>query len=446
MNSPLSRRQQVGYACGMLGYSILINIISVMLIYVYVPPNHTELIPLIPQVTILGIFSLLSLVVASGRLFDAVTDPLIAFLSDRSRHKKGRRLPFMAWGLLPAALFCLLVFIPLEYAESTANLWWLTLLQLGFYFFLTVYIVPYNALLPELAKTSSDRVTLSAWLSIGYVGGIVVSSQTPLLADVLQDSLALASRNVAIQWAIGLLAILAALFMAIPLWSIDEKKHCTSQPITIPIRVALRQTLRNRNFLLFVIAETFYFVSVTIVTSGLLYYLTVLLGLEESLGGLVMATMVLTSLIFYPFVNRLVKRFGKKRLIIFCFAYLGALLGGVYFMGRLPFPPAAQIFGFAILASFPLAFLGILPFALIAELAELDGQETGQQKEAMYFAVRNLANKCGQTCGIMTFAILTLFGKDPGNDFGIRLSGVIGFALCLLAVLAFSHFRENKAA
>ena len=113
-------------------------------------------------------------------------------------------------------------------------------------------------------------------------------------------------------------------------------------------------------------------------------------------------------------------------------------------MGRLPIGPKFQIFGFAILGSLPLAFLGILPYAVIAELATVDSQKTGQQKEAMYFAVRNLANKFGQSFGIMIFAILTLFGKDPDNDFGIRLSGIIGGVLCFLSVIAFSKFREEE--
>ncbi len=443
MSFPLSKAQQMGYACGMLGFSILMNIISVMLIYVYVPPNNSDLIALIPQLMIWGIFSLLSLVVASGRLFDALTDPLVAFWSDRSTNPKGRRTPFMAWALLPAALFCILIFIPYQYGQSEANLWWLAFLQIGFYFSLTLYIVPFNALLPELATSSADKIRLSSWLSGAYVMGIIISSQAPLLADWYQQAFELTSRNQAIQWAIASLALLAAIFLSIPIWSIDERRHCLSQPITIPMRKAIRQTLQNNNFLLFVMAETFYFVSVTIIVSGLLYYLRVLLELEESLGGFVMATMVLCSLLFYPFVGRLTSRFGAKRIILFSFAWLGVLLAGVYFMGKMPFSPKVQIFGFAILASLPLAFLGILPYAIIAELAQADSRKTGQQKEAMYFAVKNLANKFGQTFGIMIFAILTLFGKDPGDDFGIRLSGLIGCLLCFMAVIAFSRFREE---
>lgn len=443
MKEALGNGRKVAYAAGMLGYSILVNIISVMLIYVYVPPENSGLIALVPQLTVLGVLTVLSLVVASGRLFDAVTDPLIAFLSDRSTNRWGRRVPFMALALVPSALFCVLLFVPWQYGSSTSNFWWLALTQLLFYFSLTVYIVPYNALLPELAWTAEEKVQLSAYLSVGYVGGIIFSSQTPQIADWLADWSYIQSRNQAIQWAIGILAVVAMLFMASPLFAIRESRHCKAVPIVIPLWQSIRQTLSNRNFILFVFAEAFYFIAITIVVSGLLYYLRVLLELEESLGGYVMATMVLVSLVFYPFVGWASKRFGNRRIILFCFGYLGVLLGGVFFMGRLPLPPKVQIFGFAILSSLPLAFLGILPYAIIADLAERDGKESGQQKEAMFFAVRNLANKFGQTLGIMIFAILTIFGKDPGDDLGIRMSGLLGFGLCLTAMVVFGRWQEK---
>ena len=115
---------------------------------------------------------------------------------------------------------------------------------------------------------------------------------------------------------------------------------------------------------------------------------------------------------------------------------------GIFFLGKIPLPPRVQIFGFALLVAVPTAFLGILPYALIAEIAEQDGNHTGQQKEAMFFAVRNFSTKLGQTVGIMAFAILTLLGKDPFDDLGIRLAAVFGGALCILAGLIFTRFEE----
>ena len=114
----------------------------------------------------------------------------------------------------------------------------------------------------------------------------------------------------------------------------------------------------------------------------------------------------------------------------------------LFFLGKGPLPPRVQIFGFALIVAIPTAFLGILPYAIIAEIAEQDGSHTGQQKEAMFFAVRNFSTKLGQTVGIMAFAILTLLGKDPFDDLGIRLAAVFGGVLCILAGLIFTQFEE----
>ena len=438
----LTLREQLGFAAGMLGWSILTNIITVMLIYFYVPPNHAGLPSLTPQVTVLGIISALSLVVAGGRLIDAVTDPLIAFWSDRSRHPKGRRTPFMRMAIFPSVLFAILFFTPLYNAENNGNLWWLAFIQAGFYLSLTAYIIPYNALLPELAASPEAKVHLSAWLSFAFVMGVIISSQTPGMADLVQEIFQVPSRQQAYQWAIGALSVIAGIFMALPLLTIDEKKHCRSLPINVPMASALRQTLNNRNFLIFIAADFAYFVCLTIISSGMLYFVSVLLKLPEAVGGQVMGTMVLVSLLFYPLVIKVTRRTGKRGPMIAALLLLGVFLAGIFFLGRLPFTPRSQIFGFAILCALPVAVLGILPFAIIAEIAEADGRRTGQQKEALFFAVRNFTTKLGQTLGIMTFAILTLFGKDPGNDWGIRLAALFGGILCILAGIIFMRFRE----
>jgi len=68
----------------------------------------------------------------------------------------------------------------------------------------------------------------------------------------------------------------------------------------------------------------------------------------------------------------------------------------------------------------------------------------GENHEGMFFAVKYLFVKLGQTLGIAVFAMLTIYGKDPGNDFGLHLNGVVGFVLCIFALLFFSRFKEDK--
>ena len=434
--------RQFGYACGMLGWSIMINILAVMLIYFYIPPSNSGMGQLIPQATILGIFTLLSLIAASGRLFDAITDPLIAYWSDRSHHPRGRRIPFMKVAILPSVFFGILVFLPLEYRESYSNVWWLAIIQACFYLSLTVYIIPYNALLPELAPGSEAKVRLSTWLSLAFVLGIIISSQTPAIADFIQSTFQVSNRHAAFQLAIGGLYVLGGAFMFVPLFSIDEQRDCYGQPATVPLMAAFRHILTHRNFLIFITADFSYFVSITIISSGMLYFVKVLLFLNEGIGGVVMGVMVFFSLLFYPLVVRLANRVEKRKLVIWSLLSLGMALMWLFFLGKGPLPPRVQIFGFALIVAIPTAFLGILPYAIIAEIAEQDGNHTGQQKEAMFFAVRNFSTKLGQTVGIMAFAILTLLGKDPFDDLGIRLAAVFGGVLCIVAGLIFTQFEE----
>jgi glycoside/pentoside/hexuronide:cation symporter, GPH family len=106
---PLSK--QVSYAIGQLGWSILINIIGFWQVYMYLPPAEAGFPDLISKVAFLGI-STIGVVSALGRLWDGVTDPIIANMSDRWQSKWGRRVPFLAVGAVPAALFCALIFLP----------------------------------------------------------------------------------------------------------------------------------------------------------------------------------------------------------------------------------------------------------------------------------------------------------------------------------------------
>ena len=112
----LPLRKEIAYAAGMMGWSTMTNIIIVMLPYFYLPPNNSGLTPLVPQLLVFGAFNILSLIAASGRLFDAFYDPFIASVSDGSENPKGRRIPIMSYAIVPAVLFCGLVFHPLYVA------------------------------------------------------------------------------------------------------------------------------------------------------------------------------------------------------------------------------------------------------------------------------------------------------------------------------------------
>ncbi len=437
-------RKQLAYACGMIGWSIMTNIIIVMLPYFYLPPSNAGLRPLIPQLMLFGVLNILSVIAASGRFVDALFDPFIASLSDKSENPKGRRIPFMKWAILPAMIFCFLTFCPVEKGESSRNAVWLTCTLILFFMSVTTYIIPYNALLPELTETASEKVKLSSFQQVGFVLGMIISGFVNNYADLVQKFLHIISRDSAVQYTIGGLSLVAGFFMLIPVLFIDEKKYSSSKPSHLPLLPAIRKTFSNRNFKYYLISDFSYYMALSIISSGLLYFVTVLLGLPESDGGPLLGVMVLVSLMFYPLINYLSKKIGKKPIVLFSFFLLCIAFIAIYFLGKFPISPTAQIYCLLLLASFPLASLGILPNAILAEIAQDDAIKTKENREGMFFAVKYLFVKFGQTLGIALFAFLTVYGKDPGNDYGLRLNGLCGFVLCLLAMLFFSRFKEKR--
>lgn len=437
--------KQISYAFGMMGWGIMINLISVILVYLYVPPDASGLPKLITQVTIFGIFNVVAIITASGRLIDAIYDPFIAQFSDQSKNPKGRRIPIMKWAIIPSFIFCVLVFYPLTESESTTNIVWLVITLILFYVSSTSYIIPYNALLPELAHDSAAQVRLATWQSVGYVVGIGVASNAFNLTDVLHAGLDMNSRLSALQITVVILAAIGAVCMLIPVLAIDERKYGAKKPHAVPMREALRETLTNRNFLLFVVADFSYFISVTLITSGLLYFVKVLLQLPESLGNKLMITMVLVSFLFYPITNILARKIGKKKIVLGSLLLLSVIFLGVYFLGKTGLDPYVQIFGLIAFAAIPFAALNILPNAILAEIIEKDIEETGENKEAIFFAVRYFFVKIAQTFGIAIFSMMLIYGKDVGDDAGIRMNGLLGCVLCAVAAVVFTRFKEKKS-
>jgi GPH family glycoside/pentoside/hexuronide:cation symporter len=230
--------------------------------------------------------------------------------------------------------------------------------------------------------------------------------------------------------------------MLLPALFIDERKYCQSNPSHLPLLPAIRTTLRSASFRAYIMADFSYYMALYIITSGLLYYVTVLTGQDEAMGVKVMGTMVGVSLGFYPVVNRWAKHSGKKRIVLLAFGMLAAVCASIYGLGHYPIDQRLQLFLFAGAAAFPLAALGILPPAILADIAKADAAQTGENREGLYFAVKYFVVKLGQTMGIALFAMLTIWGKDPGHDLGLRLTGIAGAALCVLAVLAFMRFRD----
>lgn len=442
MKEKLPLSKQIAYSLGQFGWSLLSGIIGSYLIFYYIPTKESGISIFIPQVVFVGFITIIGAITMLGRLFDAVTDPWIATLSDRSKAKKGRRISFMQFASLPFALTTVLVFWSPVNGESTINAVFLTITLLLFYLFLTMYVTPFFALLSELGHTPEERLNLSTYISVTWFLGAAVASQAPVLWNVFQGMGY--STVVSMRIALTILAFIGFIFLLIPVLAIDEKRYCESVPSELKMLDSMKATFRNKEFRMFVFSDLVYWVAITIFQSSLLYYITVLLKLPDTMFGILFMGLGVGSFLFYVPINIIAKKIGKKLLLIIAFCIF--LLVYVYgaFLGLLPFDTTIQAYVMVLLAAIPMAIFGILPNVVVADIAEYDARKTGVRREGMYFGTRTFMSKIGQMFSMLILSGLLLSQGDVSNELSIRLTAVTAAAFCIVGLIFLLMYDEKK--
>jgi len=441
----LSRGKKIVYSLGQFGWSLLMGLISTWLVWYFNPPEVSGLAIRIPQGALLGGLTIIGIISAAGRLLDAVTDPWIATLSDRLNHPKGRRIPFMRWGAIPAAILGWLAFVSPVAGESLWNVAFLTLALMGFYVAFTMYVTPYFALVSEFGHTPDEKLDLSTYISLTWFLGFAVSTLVPSVWGIFEQFM---DKNTAVQLSLSLFAGAALIFMLIPAYTLDEKRYSHGQPSNESVWQSLKATFANKNFRVFVVSDLVYWFSLTIFQTGIIYFVTVLLVQPEQTAGLILPLSGILSFLCYPLVNLLAKRTGKKRLMVLgfflftlAFVYTG-VVGPI--LEGIGIPLGLQAYLIALLTGIPLAIFGILPNAIVADVAESDGIATGQYREGMFFGARTFVQKLGQSLGLLIFSSFLLFGRDVGDDLGIRLAALAAAVLMLGSGFLFFNYREKE--
>ncbi|MBO4391859.1 MAG: MFS transporter, partial [Clostridia bacterium] len=264
------------FAVGQFGWSLLSGIISTWLVHLYTgaPEKFGDTNGLfadfISQHALLAGLTLFGIITAVGRLFDAITDPLIASWSDKANFKGGRRIPFMKWVAIPFAAVTVAVFIVPQFSNVVVNDILIFVLLMLFYLFMTIYCTPYNALIAELGDTQAHRINVSTYISFTYIAGFSLSTLIPSLAGMFQGSKIsdilsqvaagnsltletlnekLADKTIILKdiaseqfdqiksiqqqsfyFAIGIMAIVACIAMLIPSLYIKERAYIDSKP------------------------------------------------------------------------------------------------------------------------------------------------------------------------------------------------------------------------
>lgn len=428
--------KKIMYALGQYGWSLasygVLNLITQF--YVTTTDKTPEYILFLPAVVLIGI-TVLGLVEGSGRVFDAITDPLIAGWSDRSKSKLGRRRKFLLISVVPFSVLSFLVFFPPVGEPSAWNVVFLVVVLFLFYFFMTMYVTPFFALMSELGHSPRERLEMSTLISITWALGFATGSQAlgfkSIFRDILINSMGFEagqSTNVlSFQLVMIGFGVISLILMVLPIIFINEKKYCEPHVSKEGSFEAVKNAFKNKNFRFFTLSDLTYWLSLTFIQTGMQpFYVTKLLGLEESTASVFMLIMFVCSFLFYVPVNFIARKVGKKKVLVVGFITFSISFSFVAIMGRVPFlDPFIQGVIAMIWSAVPISIFGILPNAIVADIAEYEGIRTGNYKAGIFFGARTFMQKMGQSVAKLIFPSFLLIGAitamtAPDLEYEIR--------------------------
>jgi GPH family glycoside/pentoside/hexuronide:cation symporter len=358
----------------------------------------------------------LGVVFVAGRIIDAVTDPVMGVISDRSRSARGRRRPWILWGCLPLALLSVALYVPPDRLSDGATTVWASLVILGWFLAYTVVNVPYRALGPELSDDYDERTALFSIREGMLVLATVVAAMGPGLIGLvlgLEDG-----KDERLRF--GVYIAVAAPIMVITCLTcgLRVKERFAGQPAGPPTTLAgvlgqLRQAFANRPFVILLSAFVVIALGSSLPVVLISYFLTYWLDAGHLLP-LFLLIYFGVGMACLPGWVWLSRRRGKK------VAWLAAMAINTGFFAFVGLLAPGQAFEYGVLVAFSgiggVAVLA-MPYAMQADVIDHDELLAGERREGLYGGLWSIAEKTAAGVGLgLAMLALDVAGYRPNEE------------------------------
>ncbi len=397
---------------------------------------------------------------AVGRILDAISDPIVGGLSDRTRSRFGRRRPYMFVGAILLFATMAFFFINPRLQDQTALFIWAavsyTMLAAVAY---TLVNIPYSSLTPELTPDYHERTTLNGFrFTFAIVGTLLgAGGALPLISAVsgvqVQDNRWVGDPSAGYAVMGFIFGGAMALTALITVFSVREKTTDVERPKAGfgSLLKSYLATFKNRPFLLILLPYALNITGITILSTVLQYYFANVLN-QSGMVTYAMLILLVVAIAFIPVWTILSKRIGKK----WCYA-IGllevALIMLIIFIAGPGVPMSA------LLAMIGLCGIGFstgyaLPWSIVPDAIDADYVTSGEKREGVYYGIWTFCTKSGQALSALIIGWLlsmTGYNKDivlqnPDAQFAIRiLFGPVGAFFYVLAALVLLFYPITAA-
>ncbi|MBD3406571.1 MAG: MFS transporter [Candidatus Lokiarchaeota archaeon] len=351
-------------------------------------------------------------------VWNAVNDPIFGYLSDKTRTRWGKRVPWIAIFALPLALSTYLVFAPPGDAFVLGDISlfiWLTLTIIFYDTCYTIVVLNWTALFPEMFTSNEERSQVSVIRQIFSIFGLIAGTVVPaILASTMGwDTVA---------FAIGLVA---ALFAFLSLAGVEEREEF-KQEKPLPIIDSMKYTFTNRAFLIFVSYNFFVQYVIAVVMGALPFYAEFVLFQDISL---IFITAFVSAILFFAIWNKMIVTKGPRTTAIVTMLWVGVSLLGILVAADL----VTALLVIA-LAGMGVGGFMILPDILIAFAIDHDETKTGIRREGAYFGFNAFVMRFAVVAQAWTYSLI-LYASGFDEQLPVQPDSAILALRVLLSIL-----------
>jgi glycoside/pentoside/hexuronide:cation symporter, GPH family len=421
----LPLRTKLLYGTSRIGSEALGKSSGLWLLYYYAPPSDAHRVALLPSLAVGALLTTAGIVAA-------LDDAIVGYLSDRTRSRLGRRIPYIVLGAPLWSIFFVLLFTPPPDAGNATTAVYLALVFEAFSLFGSIVVGPYEALLPELATTSEERVGLEAVKVYLGVGGTAIGL---IVSTVLVHRLGF--RTMAIS--IAGLALVCQYVAIVGVWDRARSSRVVAE---IGFRDALRETVGNPAFRVLLPSVVLFALAFQLLQTDIPFYVHAVVGRHSWLSATILLTVAIAAaLVCVPVFARIARRTSKRR------AYsLSMLAAAVTFpllavAGLVPGVPAtAQLLVVAALVGAPIGAHFLFPVPLTADVIDHDSVKTLLRREATFLGSSSLVERTAIAIAPLLVVLLRFLGDTRGHTLGVRLVGPLAGVILLLAYVWFQAY------
>ncbi|PKN83518.1 MAG: hypothetical protein CVU46_16760 [Chloroflexi bacterium HGW-Chloroflexi-8] len=383
-------------------------------------------------------------------IWNAINDPLFGYITDNTRSKLGRRIPYMRFTAPFLALTFILVWFAPQKAGQSTIFWWMLITMLLYDTAYTIIGLVYSSLLPEVTESDSERNDLQISASLFGLFGTLLGFVIP---DLVRPKNGTDANFLPLQTAMIVVAIVAALLIIATTLKVKERPEFTRVDKPLGLRDSLKFTFSSKSFLILV-AANFMSILMSSLVTGAIYYLADYVVKINTM--LLLACLFVPLIIGVPCTKIFTKRFGivGGHQIMLVIAAVGLLAIMVV--------PTALIPICLALAGFGLAGPQTLTNVLFAQVADEDETKSGVRREGAFFGVNALITKPAQSIAIALSPFIlqatefvtreqnggNIFLNQPENAIlGIKIiAGLVpGIAMALGAIILIWYpLRGNR--